>query len=117
MPLNGLSLETHNTFVENQQRKHKLLETEVENHFLALYLAKQPEKTYSGEVLAIGRDGKPLVQITDLGIERSCESEVPVNIGARYGWKPQLDTLAGTVTWIMAASGKERSREDCDDDL
>ena len=87
----------------------------MQNHFLALYLEQQPERTYTGEVVSINKDGKPVVLLQELGIERACEAEVPVSAGERHALKPQVDVLGGTVTWVMAAGGKGRARQDGDE--
>jgi exoribonuclease R len=98
-PFGAVAMKGHNKRVEERAHTLRELESEVHEHFLAIYFAQHPDRTYKGEVLAFSNDGKAVVIITDLGLERTCHAPGALRIGGVYSWKPDIHSATGLISW------------------
>ena len=107
LPFSAATLDGAYKRIEDRTRKHAALEASVRDHFLAIHLARQGNKSYGGEILA-AKNGKALVQITDLGLE--VEASVPgaVNVGAKSTWDVEIVESTGEMRWSDAEAKRAR---------
>lgn len=101
-PYTVSSLEGAARRVDDITRKHRSLEVQAQQHFLALYLARRPPQIYSATVLGINKDGSAQLLLTELGLEVALPLRTPTYPGRSVAVQPRVDTVACTVTWREA---------------
>jgi exoribonuclease R len=102
LPFAASSLETAALRVEDMTKRHKAVEQDTVNHFLALYLDRYPQQSYRAEVLAVLKDGAILVAIPSIGIERTATLNGTVHPGQARTVKAVVERSRNTVTWVEA---------------
>lgn len=88
--------------VDDITRKHRSLEVQAQQHFLALYLARRPPQVYSATVLGINKDGSAQLLLKELGLEVPLPLRNPTYPGRNVTVQPRVDTVACSVTWREA---------------
>lgn len=101
-PLTAACLERASKRFDDAVRRHRSIENESLNHFLAMYCERKPGHVYSAEVLGINKDGAAVLQITDIGLERTVLLSRPTFPGRKVSLRAVPDRMAGTVTWQEA---------------
>lgn len=98
-PYTSACLERTSKRFDDIMRRHRNIESESINHFLAIYCARKPGHIYDAEVLGIQKDGAAVLQITELGIERTITLSRPTFPGRKVAVRAVPDLMGGTVTW------------------
>jgi hypothetical protein len=93
--------------MEVKLRDYASIDIGVRDHFLALYLRRYPERKYAGDILAATKQGKALVQLTELGLE--VEATVPgmISVGASCLWRVEVMEGSGSICWFLAESQED----------
>jgi exoribonuclease R len=101
-PLTAACLERASKRFDDVVRRHRSIENDCINHFLAMYCERKPGHVYTGEVLGINKDGCAVLQITDIGLQRTVMLTKPTFPGRKVSLRAVPDKMAGTVTWLEA---------------
>lgn len=101
-PYTADSLESVSKRFDDVVRRHRSIENDSINHFLAMYCERKRGHVYTAEVLGINKDGAAVLQITDIGLERTVLLKRPTFPGRKVALKAIPDRMAGTVTWQEA---------------
>jgi hypothetical protein len=101
-PFNATALVVHSKRFDDAMRRHRALERDVQEHFLAIYFRAHAGRRYNGEVLTVNKDGSAEVQITDLGIERSAKASGMISIGSKHLWWPVVEAHSDRIAWEQA---------------
>jgi exoribonuclease R len=102
VPLTAACLERASKRFDDVVRRHRSIENECINHFLAMYCERQPERVYTGEVLGVNKDGNAVLQLIELGLERTLTLSKATFPGRKVSLRAVPDRIAGTVTWQEA---------------
>lgn len=88
--------------VDDITRKHRSLEQQAQQHFLALHLARRPPQAYAATVLGVNKDGSSQLLLKELGLEIALQLRTPSFPGRSTAVQPRVDVIASTVTWAQA---------------